>query len=263
MSAVLAPLTYPDYTFLIGLIESPFNVNNDAALKGYLDAWDGATHPDGQVARAKLDTELTKTLRYLGSSEVLYWARTVAGQEPGAPVDTVVRDVAKRLKVTLPAIGTTRELLEALVTEHATQQFATLTPAEQQLMLIDLGVDREEAQRFLMTSAGVFALPTLIQAFDLIVVQGLIKQVVFGTITRVLGAQLSQRLFTFVAGQFPWWLRWVGPAAWTVSIGWTVFDLQGPAQRKTVPAMLYLGLCSLRERHQPDGGSDSGSAEGA
>ena len=47
----------------------------------------------------------------------------------------------------------------------------------------------------------------------------------------------------------PWWLQWIGPAAWTLSVGWTALDLQGPAMRKTIPIVLYLGLCSMRERN--------------
>jgi hypothetical protein len=28
---------------------------------------------------------------------------------------------------------------------------------------------------------------------------------------------------------------------------WTVYDIQGPAARKTVPLTLYIGLCMLRD----------------
>jgi uncharacterized protein YaaW (UPF0174 family) len=93
----------------------------------------------------------------------------------------------------------------------------------------------------------------LIQAFNTIIVEGLIKRIIFGTIARIIGQQLAQRLFSFVAGRFPWWLAWIGPAAWSLSIGWTAFDLQGPALRKTMPIVLYLGLCSMRGRIQQAG----------
>ena len=83
----------------------------------------------------------------------------------------------------------------------------------------------------------------------IVIVQGLIKTIIFSTIARIIGSQLAAKLFTFLVGRMPWWVSWVGPAAWTLSIGWTAFDLQGPATRKTIPVVLYLGLCSLRERH--------------
>jgi hypothetical protein len=116
-------------------------------------------------------------------------------------------------------------------------------------MLEDLGVDREKAASFLARSAGVFALPMLIEAFNFVIVQGLIKTIVFGTIAKIVGSQIAGRLFSFLVARMPWWVSWIGPAAWTLSIGWTTIDLQGPAKRKTVPIVLYLGLCSLRERH--------------
>jgi uncharacterized protein YaaW (UPF0174 family) len=91
----------------------------------------------------------------------------------------------------------------------------------------------------------------MIEAFNLVVVQGLIKTIIFGTIARIIGRQLAARLFAFLAGRVPWWVGWIGPAAWTLSVGWTALDLQGPASRKTVPVMLYLGLCAVRKRSEP------------
>jgi len=146
-------------------------------------------------------------------------------------------------------MGTDSEQVEFIAQEYATQQFANLSPEEQQQMLEDLGVEREKAEDFIKTSAGVFALPMLIEAFNYVIVQGLIKTIIFGTIAKIIGTQLANRLFTFLVGRLPWWVSWIGPAAWTLSIGWTTIDLQGPAKRKTIPVVLYLGLCSLRENH--------------
>lgn len=113
-------------------------------------------------------------------------------------------------------------------------------------MLEELGVEKEKAAAFLKRSAGVFALPMLIEAFNIVIVQGLIKSIIFGTIAKIIGQQLANRLFAFLVGRLPWWVNWIGPAAWTLSIGWTTIDLQGPAKRKTIPIVLYLGLCSMR-----------------
>ena len=113
-------------------------------------------------------------------------------------------------------------------------------------MLESLGVEQERAASFIKKSAGVFALPMLVEAFGSLVVNGLIKNIIFGLIGKIIGHQLAMRLFNFIVGRFPWWVSWIGPVAWTVSIGWTAFDVQGPAYRKTIPIVLYLGLCSMR-----------------
>ena len=115
-------------------------------------------------------------------------------------------------------------------------------------MLENLGVGRQQAKAFLKQSAGMFAVPVLIEAFGYIVVQGLIKTVIFGVIAKIIGQQLARALLAFLFSKVPWWVGWISPAAWALSIGWTAISLQGPNRRKTVPVILYLGLCELR-RH--------------
>lgn len=246
MQDVLAPLTPADYAFLVGLLESKVNLVDNAGLRARLAALEADDRPE---TRAEMNRLLEREIRYLGSSEVGYVMRGLTGQEPGVPFREIIRDVARALRVDLAMLGTDRELLEALVQAYATQTFGQMSPEQQQRMLEELGVERDKAVRFLKKSAGVFSVPLLIQAFDVIVVQGLIKNIIFGTIARVIGRQLSARLFTLLAGRLPWWITWIGPAAWTLSIGWTVLDLQGPALRKTVPVVLYLGLVSMRAAH--------------
>lgn len=249
MQDVLAPLDADDYVFLVGLLESNVNFSDDAGMRRRLEVYREEPTPEH---RAALDGLIEREVRYLGSADTAYLARTLMGREPGVSFREVVHDAARALKVLLPHTGTDRELVEDLVSSYAANQFATLSPEQQQQMLVDLGVDRDEARRFLLKSAGVFSVPLLVSAFDAIVVQGLIKNIIFGTIARFVGKQLSARLFTLLAGRLPWWVGWIGPAAWTLSIGWTALDLQGPALRKTVPSVLFLGLCALREG-TPDG----------
>jgi len=246
MKELLSVLHPADYRFLHGIIESPLNLTNDARLDALVR---DVEENDSPKTRAPLDAELEKEIRYLGSSEIAYWLRAASGKDAGVPFREIIRDAAKALKVPPPALATDRKMVEKLAEDYATKQFADLTPEEQQKMLEDLGVEREKAAAFIKRSAGVFALPMLIEAFNLVIVQGLIKTIIFGTIAKIIGSQLANRLFTFLVGRLPWWVGWIGPLAWTASIGWTTIDLQGPAKRKTIPIVLYLGLCSLRETH--------------
>lgn len=246
MKDLLAILSPADYRFLSGIMESPLNQTDDAA---FLDLVSALEKQDTPEQRTEIEARFEQEFRYLGSSEIMYVFRSLTGSEKGAPFQEIVRDVARSLKVDTPLLGSDREVVERLAESYATQQFADLTPEEQQKLLEDLGVDSQKARAFLARSAGVFALPMLIEAFNIVIVQGLIKTIIFGTIARIIGSQLASKLFAFLVGRMPWWVSWVGPAAWTLSIGWTAIDLQGPATRKTIPMVLYLGLCSLRERH--------------
>lgn len=243
MQEVFTPLQAADYHFLIGIIESPFNLTNDRKLKALLADFEKESTPEN---RAALNLQLEKEIRYLGSSDVAYFVRNWTTGNPGVTLQEIIRDVAKTLKVRLPQIGTDREMLEFVVTEYATMQFSNLPDKEKQKMLESLGVEQERAASFIKKSAGVFALPMLIEAFGSLVVNGLIKNIIFGLIGKIIGHQLAMRLFNFIMGRFPWWVAWIGPVAWTLSLGWTAFDIQGPAYRKTIPVVLYLGLCSMR-----------------
>jgi len=245
MKDIFAPLTPADYSFVVGLVNSYTNLTDDQKLRGLLDA---VVEDDSTENRDALDRQLEREIRYLGSSDIAYVTRYFVGKEAGVSVHEITRDVAKALKIRLPSLGTDRERAEFVVEQYVTDQFSGLSSVEQQKMLEDLGVERDKAAAFIKRSAGVFALPMLIQAFNIIIVEGLIKRIIFGAIAGIIGSQLAGRLFQFVAGRFPWWLGWIGPVAWTASIGWTVVDIQGPAMRKTIPLVLYLGLCGVRER---------------
>ena len=245
MQEVFTPLQVPDYHFLIGLIESPLNLTNDRKLKSLIETFEKENTPESRLA---LNQQLEKEIRYLGSSDIAYLVRQWTSSNPGVSFQEIIRDVAKTLKVRPPQIGTEREMLESVVEQYATKQFASLPDDEKQKMLESLGVDKQRAASFIKKSAGVFALPMLIEAFGSLVVNGLIKNIIFGLIGKIIGHQLAMRLFNFIMGRFPWWVAWIGPVAWTVSLGWTALDIQGPAYRKTIPVVLYLGLCSMREK---------------
>lgn len=245
MKTVLAHMGPADYTFLAEVIRSPFNVHDDAVLVRRAAEYEQS---ESEGALAAVQAALEDAIRYLGSSDVAYHYRRVTGGEGGVAFRVVVEDVARVLGVRVRRTAPIDEMVADLAATYAGVAFGKLDRDEQQKMLTELGVDREQAARFLRRSAGVFALPALLQAFNAVVVEALIKRVIFGVIARFIGSRLAGQLFAFLAGRLPWWVNWVGPVAWAGSIGWTATDLQGPAYRKTVPVVLYLGLCVVRER---------------
>jgi uncharacterized protein YaaW (UPF0174 family) len=247
MQDVLAVLDPADYRFLVGVVESNVNLADDTTLRRLVDQVEADDTPEHRGAFADA---FESHFRYLGSSDVMWGFRYATGQVPGVSFNEIINDAAGALKVVKPKLGTSRERLEELVHAYATKQFEDLSPEEQQQMLEDLGVERDKAAAFLARSAGKMVLPLAFEAFNFVIVEGLIKTIIFGTIAKILGRQLTAKLFSFLVGRLPWWITWIGPAAWTLSIGWTALDIQGPAMRKTIPVVLYLGLASLRERNR-------------
>ena len=253
MQHILLPLESPDYHFLLGVIRSPISLTNDNRLKALLDAYEADPLEEN---KKKFTQQLEKDIRFLGSSDLMYVFRKMQGSEPEASFAQIIRDAAKALKIKI-TMGTEQEMMEELIEKYTTREFTKLPDEEKQKLLESLGVDKDLAAAFIKKSAGVFALPLMIEAFGSLVVNGLIKNVIFGLIGKVIGHQLAMRLFNFIMGRFPWWVHWIGPVAWTFSIGWTAFDIQGPSLRKTIPVVLYLGLCSIREK---EGFQDFGTA---
>ncbi len=248
MEELLAGLDKTDLAFVVALIRSSVNLTDDDKLSHLLQE---VEQNDAPGTRAALNRQIEHEVRYLGSAEIAYYGRMVLGSTPGVSFNEIIRDAANVLKVPAPRVGSASERVRTITLQYASQRFSDLSREEQQHMLMDLGVDREQAASFLRTSAGVFAVPALIQAFGTVVVDGLIRGVVFGGIARLLGRRLSMQIFRLLASRFPWWIRWIAPVAWSASLGWAVLDLQGPALRKTVPLVLYLGLCSLRTIDAP------------
>jgi hypothetical protein len=243
MKQVLQHLSIADYHFVVGAIASLWSLTDDSGLQTALEKYEAS---GSDTDRTHLDELIEREIGYLGSSEIAYFVRSASGKKAGLPFSTVVADVARSLDLHPDRLTTINEQLVDIVTSYATVRFAELTAEEQQQMLVDLGVDKKRAEAFVKRSAGVFAPPLLIEAFNVVVVEGLIKKIIFGTIARFLGREATRKLLTFILGRFPWWVSWVGPVAWMGSIGWTVLDLQGPAYRKTIPIVLYLGLCVMR-----------------
>ncbi len=238
MQNLLLELSREDYAYLIQIIQGPFD--RCISLKRHLEKIDSPGH------RIALCEELEKKIRYLGSSDLAYQFRRVVGQEPGAELRYIIRDTARFLKIPLADRGTERDLLIRMAQEYAVDVFSKYTHEEQLQILDSLGIERKRAIAFLKKTGGIFAAPVLLQAFGTLVVQGLIKTVLFGWTARLIGMKLATSLFAFLFARVPWWAHTIIPGAWTISIGLTALDLQGPARRKVVPILLYLGLSYIR-----------------
>ncbi len=279
MRDLLEPATPEDYRFLGQLLTSPVSLSNDGPLKRSIDAYLSARSsgsPQAVALRREADAQIERALRYFGSSDVGHTVRGSVGMEAGVSLDVIVGDVARHLNVDLPSGARLPEEIEALAQRHVERTFASMAPADRQRALEELGVEARQARSFLTQSASVFALPVLIRAFDVVVVQGLVRNLIFGTITRYVGKRVAGTLLGALVARLPWWTRVVGPLSWAFSIGWTALSLQGPAYRKTVPAVLYLGLIGLRsdlddgvidridgDRLLPASGRDDGAAVAA
>ena len=246
MEAILEKLGIADYEFLTGIIPSRFNFINPKKLKEALERL--KSNPTKEN-KCELMQTLEKEIRFLGSADIAYLIRYLFSKEPGVPFREIVNDVAKSLKISITKLGTDEELLKDIVEKYTTGRFQQLDREHQQQLLRESGVSKEHAEDFVKQHTKNISIPLMIKLLGIKSVQKIVTDIVIATISNYIGKNAATKLITEVMKKFPVWAEWVGPAMWAITIGWLVFDIQGPAKRKTTPIILYLGLCVIREEN--------------
>jgi uncharacterized protein YaaW (UPF0174 family) len=236
-----------DYDVLVTTIGT-FHLVDDAKLREELAAF--VAKPT-VLQRTTLNHHIEKCLRYFGSADLAYFVRTVfgSGEPAGVPVEEIIDDVSKRLKVKLKPLGSIEAKLERLVKAVAEKTFFSLTPEQQRELFKKAGLSEEQQRDFfekLKKNKALF-LPALLSIVGPKVLQQIISSLVVSVLTQWLGREAAKQVLRRLATKVPWWTEWLGPIVWALSLGWLALDLQGPAYRKTVPILLYLGIVCLRD----------------
>lgn len=243
MTHILHRCTPEDYRFLVGLCTEGFRLTDGTLLTAF-QRYEKSLSPED---RAEVDRLLLEDIGYLGSADLAYWTRRLGGKPGGVPFDEMVRDVAKYLEVRLPREGTIDEHLALLATSWTRRMLVTLPPEQVHAFLDAVGVEEAQAWRLLGRTSAAFSVPLLLSGVEYLLIHHLVRGVLLSNLTRFLGQRISNALLGAMVSRFPWWTRWIVPAAWVGSLSFTLLDLQGPAFRKTVPVVLYLGSLVLRD----------------
>lgn len=248
MKTVLEKCEIADFEFLIGTLNCWFNlaVFDNNKLKDLLAEY---CNDQSKQNHKKLLTQIEGTTRYLGSHDIAYVFRWMFKPEAGVKVDEIIRDIAFKLKIKLRA-GTTEARLERLVRGVVEKTLSKLKPADLRKLFEENNVGPDKIEEFftaLDRHVKHLVFPVMIQVIGVKTVSKMIPQIVVPVIAAFIGREAAKQLVKELAKRFPWWAEWLGPVAWTISIGWLVFDLLGPAYRKTIPVILYLGIVSLRD----------------
>lgn len=246
MPNVLHRCTPEDYRFLVGLCTEGFRLT-DGTLLAAFQQYENTFAPED---RAEVDRLLLEDLGYLGSADLAYWSRRLGGKPGGVPFEDIVRDVARFLEVRLPREATLDEQLALLATSWTRRMLVTLPTEEVHAFLDAVGVEESQAWRLLGRTSAAFSVPLLLSGVEYLLIHHLVRGVLLSTLTRFLGQRIGNALLGAMVSRFPWWTRWIVPAAWVGGLGFTLLDLQGPAFRKTVPVVLFLGSLVLRDASQ-------------
>ena len=241
MKNILEHADREDFEFLARVLSSPVHLR---ATEKMFDILVRYREEPSDAKKEELVEVIERRIRYSGSADLAYAARWALRREPGVSTDQIIHDVAKRLKVAVPPIGPLEAKLEQLAEGVMARELFKMSAEEQRDLIRKQGLDPKATRE---------ALFRLRKHGPVFVVREAIEDLVTGLVTkaigRLVGREAARHLITNLAGRFPWWTRGLGPAVWGVTGLWAVLDVQGPAYRRTIPAMLYISLIAVRGSH--------------
>lgn len=248
MESILSKCEMEDYKFIIGQIDSYINLTDDQKLK---EAFLSCSTKKTINTKLILINLIEADIRYLGSSDLAYFKRKLFSNNdpPGVDIDEIISDVSDKLKVKQKLVGTVESKLERLVKATVEKTFFSLSPDQQRELFDKAGVDKKQQDDFFekLSRNKAHFLPLLLSILGPQITQSIIEGIVVSVITVYIGREAAKELIKNLATRFPWWAEWLGPIVWGLSLGWLALDLQGPAYRKTIPILLYLGIVGLRD----------------
>lgn len=237
-----------DYTILVELIDNYFSYTDDSKLKLELEKYKKSHNKKDRIL---LNQHIEKNVRYFGSADVAYFRRYLfhKDQLPGVNIDEIIRDVSKLLKVKQRHLGTVEARLERLTKAVAENTFFKLTSKQQRDLFNKAGLSGEQQKEFFkkIKDNKVLFFPILLSIIGSTLLREIMTGIVVKVITKYSSKKAAEKIVAEITKKIPWWSEWLGPIVWALSIGWLMFDMQGPANRKTVPILLYLGIVGLRD----------------
>jgi len=192
---------------------------------------------------------MDKQIRYYGAADLAYLKRNIFDKDAGVSAMEIIEDVCKKLKISIKKGGSIEAKLERLVKATVEKELLSKTPEELSKSFEDIGIGNADIKMimdYIKKNGKVAILPILIKMLGPKITLGIIETIIVGLIGKIIGQQAAKQLIKEVAKRNPW-LNMLGPILWTISGVWLTFDLQGPAFRKTIPIVLYLGIVALRD----------------
>ncbi len=250
LTEILSRCDKNDIDFFINTIDSYVNFSDDKGLKELNKMWDDKNQKLPIVLANKIETEI----RYVGSNDAAYAYRKIKGEVPaGVKIEEMINDVCDAMKIKVKKIGTIESKLEMLCRAIVDKEIFSLNKEKQKELLKSMNISDETVKVIInqLDNKKKMAIPILLAVLgkqtSIQIVQGIISAV----ISTFIGKQAAKTLIMNLSTKMPW-LAALGPVFIGIVTGWTIIDFAGPATRKTIPLLLYLGLICLRDGETKD-----------
>jgi uncharacterized protein YaaW (UPF0174 family) len=248
MSALLMKCSAEDFEFLIQQIDSYVSLTDDKFLREHLAKFRDVPSSANKLALVEL---LEREIRYLGSSELGYAYRKLTSDGPvaGVSVHEMTDDACKLLKVQRKPLGSVEAKLEQLAKKVAHRTFFAMNEEQQRALFRDAGVSDVHSVEMLqkLKTNKALLMPLLLKIMGREGTMLLLEGLVVGALSVFLGKEAAKALVKTALARVPWLAEFLGPIVWTLTLAWWAYDLQGPANRKFIPILGYLGVVGLRD----------------
>jgi hypothetical protein len=199
-------------------------------------------------SRQEVEDGIVMELERAASAPLERTARRVLRKPARDEIHEAVTETARRLdvRVRVPVGGTLTSRLRALTTSVVDRAIASLPPDGQRRLLGD-ALDRSDPKTSMPDLARAAAIPVL----GAPIVEGIVVHAA----AAFLGREVARGLLRAAIARAPFLPAVLGPLAWTGGGALLAWELAKPAYRKLVPALLFVGLLTLRkpsEAHSPD-----------
>lgn len=243
LTSLLNRCTKEDAAFLISVIDSYITPTNDKGLKKLLESWEG----DGPMPKV-LNHDIEREIRYLGSNDVAYMIRKMRGYDPaGVGIDEIIDDLCKLLKLDISTARTLEARLEIFAGKVIDQEFAKLPDERKREILESMNFEKHHLNEIMekVIKNKEMLLPVLLHLLKGALGPEIIQALVMSIIARFIGKELAEQLL-LILSRYAIPVAWINPLLWGAGAGWMILDILGPASRKTIPLVLYLGVLSFR-----------------
>jgi len=258
LTEILQRCDKDDSAFFINQIDSYLNFTDDKGLREMDSMWDGKNIMPVPLAN-KIETEI----RYLGSNDAAYLYRKLKGENPaGVELEEIINDVCDVMKIKIRRVGTIESKLEMFCRAMVDKAFFDMSREKQVELLKKMDVS-DEAIKIIMDQVNnkkKMLLPVILGLLGKQTAMQIAQAIITAVIAVFIGQQAAKILLANLMTKMPW-LAALGPIFIAILTGWTIIDFAGPASRKTIPLMLYLGLICLRDGETEEFWSDSNLVE--
>lgn len=199
--------------------------------------------------RQELEDDIVRELTRCASAPLTRAARRLTRRPERDELHDVVTETAKRLQVSVrvPIAGTLRGRLASMAGALVDRAVVSMSPEEQQRLGID-AIDRIEPRTNARDVARAVALPAIHRALGPAALAKVIEAVILQTTSVFLGREIARAMLGGVLGRIPALGAAFGPIAWGAGGAMLAWEVQKPAYRKLVPALVCLGFVALRTR---------------